>query len=274
MGQENLIVEQQTITEEKELIPSLEIAEVGMTSEELIENLFNAYNIKKFSYTKYHPEESHYIEGHRNKLKWENWEGNKNQFRELSEKISKFEILEFEGMKLNIITLMGLGSKVELQDGSIKQMLMLDFEIADYSPMDLLEILDLNLPRGAILKTDHAFHYYGFELMEEDEWYNWMGEISYHKYVEDNDWDQIRTIGPKNCCPIITVSGPPDWKGNYDKLTPNNFTLVGYFDKSSKMSYDYFYMDMSMRRGFSALRLYGYPDTPKRETPYVVRKTQ
>lgn len=65
-------------------------------------------------------------------------------------------------------------SKVSLENGDMGHIPMLDFTIekAREIPSEVFELIGSR--RGAVLETDVSYHFWGYELLTEEEWRNWI----------------------------------------------------------------------------------------------------
>jgi len=80
---------------------------------------------------------------------------------------------------------MGVCSVVELS-GDKYHIPMLDFCI-EVNP-DSLQVIreSVLLPKGTFLKSGNSYHYYGYNLMSEEQWQTWMSNL--------NEGDRLRSI--------------------------------------------------------------------------------
>ena len=155
-------------------VPSREIIKVEAEAGAVVSSIFNAHNIKKFSYTKFIPESTYPMDTDQ-PYWWSDWSGEP-VIEKLSQQIYEgttcFE-MEFEGNKIVICEILGIGSRVETEGGIIRHMRMLDFD----SEASGVDVRDIGLPRGVVLRTDRSYHYYGLDLVTEDGWRSWVKNL-------------------------------------------------------------------------------------------------
>ncbi len=246
-----------------------EIIELGMSADELTTSLFNHYQIERFSYTSYSPFNANYSydTGERgqkllngiNAVAFCDWSGSKCQLSELSKEIfeKSFIPFEFEDNDCSLYEFMAICSKVKLRNGDIKHILMLDFDTPIWE-FSIDQIQNMGLPPGVILKSGTSYHYYSFELFDEKDWLKWMNQIP------PKDGSILGNDETPNIY-NLRLTSPQLYQG-YTKQIPfvhRNFVLSGI---------DIAYNGLSLARGCNALRIFGYEDTIKPETPIVVAK--
>lgn len=132
--------------------------------------------------------------------------------------------------------LMAIASRVQTSDGSTRHIPLMDFDhdflvrLTDDEESEELELKAsiLGFLPGAILKSDHAGHYWGLNLMDEGEW---RSDVKHRQDAE---------IRRRNVLKQLPV-------------------------------YDMGFLTASLKRGYSALRIFGYQDTDKSTEPEVVK---
>ncbi|HLD91764.1 MAG TPA: hypothetical protein VI795_00010 [Patescibacteria group bacterium] len=212
---------QDTLFGGKDMSTDQEILRIGMNASEVVSRIFDYYGIEQFSHTEYDPESTYPADGNDQTLLRDNWSGI-DGIERLSEAtrnktIQKFDI---EGAAISIHNILAIGSKVVV-GGKTKQLQMLDFDFSeDEANMD--EIKSLRLSQGVILRTDRSFHYYGLNLLNDDDWRKWINKL--------------------------------------------------LFLKDTKKLFGTEYLELCLKRGYSALRIFGYEGTSKKKTPVVIAK--
>lgn len=203
---------------EKLMTDCKESVHIGMPAIELVNEIFTFHKVKKFSYTEYDPELTYPL-GEDQPLYWDNWSG-KQHIQDLSNTVVNRNVQKFkiEGVDLNVHDIMAVCSKVETDKG-VKQIPMLDFAFSEIEN-GIEMVQNIGLPAGVILKTDHSYHYYGLNLIEDKEWEKWFEKLLYLKDTK---------------------------------------TLFGDM-----------YLSLCLKRGYSALRVFGYKGTSKSVTPKVI----
>lgn len=167
---------------EKLMSSDKEILRVGMNAVEVVNRIFDFYSVNRFSYTEYDPE-SIYPMGADQALYWNNWSGVGN-IMDLSTQITNRTVQKFEieGLEVNVQNILAIGSKVETKD-AVKHVPMLDFEFTD-GEKGIEMIANSGLSEGVILQTDHSYHYYGLNLIDEGSWRKWIKNLLFIKDTE------------------------------------------------------------------------------------------
>lgn len=126
---------------------------------------------------------------------------------------------------LTVGHLLAMTSMVRLDNGEIRHIPMLDFhESVTKDPSVIPEIV---WPEpGVIVQTDNSYHFWGYNLMTEDQWRTFMVRL-----------EEIEN----------TLSSPDE--------------IIFFGD---------IFFPASLNRGFTALRLFGYPGTERPTNPRVV----
>lgn len=215
---ERLRLRQIDIWGEGVVVPSREIITTGMIASEVVSSLLDVYDVERFSYTKYEPDSTYPIDVNQ-PYWWGDWKG-VGQLEKLSEDIflNSLSLYHFEGDTILVSEILGVGSRVRIE-GETKHIPMLDFDFSE-DEADIEEVLDIDLPRGVLLRTDNSFHYYGLDLLGESGWRKWINRLV--------------------------------------KL------------KDSEKLFGGTYLEMCLERDYNALRIWNYPGTSKKQTPFVV----
>lgn len=168
---------------EKLMSDNKDTLRVGMGAIEVVSKIYSFHGVSQFSYTKYDPESSYPIAGRDQVSFWRKWSGAR-CLEALSKQVveSSVERFRFEGSKINIHDILAVGSKVQVEDG-IKNLPMLDFDFSE-GEIDMGTIKELGLTHGVILRTDHSYHYYGLNLIDDNRWRKWINKLL---AVEDSE---------------------------------------------------------------------------------------
>ncbi len=208
--------------DEGQRVPSKEEFVKGLNGEQVVKKLFNSHEIERFTYTKYNPESGYPMKADQ-PYWWKEWSGADMLGRlskEIVDETTEFKTV-FEGDDIIICNILGICSKVDLGHGVIMQAKMLDLNILpEEEPIFWLN--EVGIDSGIILKTERSYHYYGFDLLSENDWQIWIKKLM---DLPKSDW----------------VFGEE-------------------------------YLSMCLERGYSALRIFGYEGTSKKETPVLVER--
>ena len=86
--------------------------------------------------------------------------------------------------------ILAVASKVKCADGTVRHIPQIDFHCSDTTTtrgivMELLNVLGL---RGNLLASGKSFHFYGVDLLAENEFANFMGRILLFSPIVDRAW--------------------------------------------------------------------------------------
>lgn len=162
------------ISEAYELLP------LGYRASRVFCEIAERDQVTKYAVTSYFPDgtykhdpaqAAHWVDGNPSEKELYDW----------SIRLRQGLVLDFEGGSIDLRPIMGVCSIVEIADGSKHHIPMLDFgiEVKD----DSLRIIrnSLSLPRGVLLKSGDSYHYYGYDLMSDENWREWMENLDRRK---------------------------------------------------------------------------------------------
>jgi hypothetical protein len=106
-----------------------------------------------------------------------------------------------------------LCSKCITKDGSISHIPMMDFRCKpNESTQEKLKmaLYHMGLKSGAILQSGRSYHFYGFELMAEEEWIRYLAKCLLLAPVADSRYIAHRLIEGVGSLRITTCQSKPD----------------------------------------------------------------
>lgn len=127
--------------------------------------------------------------------------------------------------------ILAVASKVECKDGAIRHIPQIDFHCPDTPAtrdivVNLLEVVG---HRGYLLASGKSFHFYGVDLLAEDEFSNFMGRILLFSPIVDRAWIAHQLIEGQTALRLSSRSG----YGAPPKLV----AITGLTGAASKRSY-------------------------------------
>lgn len=265
--------------------------EIGMTTSEVFTAILRLHpDIKHFSYIVFDPDKCSNIEPDSQRwslddevVTWVPTTGldvaslealSLSVIEKTREKIDSW-ITDDEDDETNIgFDIPAITSTVEMEDGSIVDIPMLDFNV-DKSDEAVEKIATyLQGTPGVLLETDQSYHFWGVILLQNSEWYSFLERHlpDYYHFLNkiyrpqsvsfDKEYAlcrQLRQLAERSRISVI------------DSLPIANLEpLIGILSENDQIV-DANYLKTSLCRKYSALRFLGYPDTSKTMTPRVVR---
>jgi hypothetical protein len=201
-----------------DILENLEPFPLGCKASRVFCGLLNRWPIDRYAVTSYDPHCT-YKDDPQQQIHWQEGMPTERKLRKLSQQLRVGDVFTFEGVTIDLRKVMGACSVVEVSKERY-HLPMLDF-CTEINPDSLHAIKEsVSLPRGTFLKSGNSYHYYGYNLMTEEQWRTWMSGL--------NEGDKLQSV----------IDGQ--------------------------------YLDNSLKRGYAALRLFGYPGTDKTVVPTVV----
>lgn len=86
--------------------------------------------------------------------------------------------------------ILAVASKVECTDGAVRHIPQIDFHCPDSTTTRdiVVKLLDVLGQRGYLLASGKSFHFYGVDLLAENEFTNFMGRVLLFSPIVDRAW--------------------------------------------------------------------------------------
>lgn len=157
-------------------LESRELFPLGTRASRVFCGIVNRHQVARYAVTSYFPDGT-YKHDPAQKAYWIDGNLSERELFDQSVRLRQGPTLNFEGELIDLRSIMGVCSMVKIADGSKYHVPMLDFCVDVGGDSVRVIRSSLALPKGVMLETGNSYHYYGYDLMADASWLEWMQNI-------------------------------------------------------------------------------------------------